>query len=468
VADLVSLLTNAGKSLSGATGAVQTVSHNLQNVNTPGYSRQRAVLRATLPADKSNGVFIGRGSELSAVAQTRDRFLEYQIPKMFGDEQRALTKSDSLQAVHTFDPEQPGGVGNAVARFFDSIRTLNQNPSEKVLRDDVVQASRQLAYSFQNASAEIEGARTGIDKKMTGLVDEVNILSAQVAQLNKQIRLARSGGRAEPNDLLDARRGAHDRLSELVGAKPVSDEQGNVSLHLPTGGAFVSGDFASKFVLTPDAGDHDHPALQVTGTSGTRMNVRPGSISGALGGLMSARDETLLAAAQQLDQLAYDFAGSINLVHRSGTDLMGQNGVDLFQVPFEAKGAARAFTLDPSVEADSRLLATKSSGMAGSGDSGITQQLLGLESAKLPGGANPTTSYAAIVAKFGADSRTAKDAADHTKTMRTNIEAMRDSVSGVSVDEELVDMSKAQRAYEAISKVLTTADGMLDTLLKLR
>ena len=145
MADLVSLLTNAGRSLSGATGAVQTASHNLQNVNTPGYSRQRAILRATLPADQTNGVFIGRGSELAAVTQVRDRYLEHQIPKMFGDEQYALTKSDTLQGIHTFDPEQPVGVGNAIARFFDSLRTLNQNPSEQVLRDDAVQAGRQLA-----------------------------------------------------------------------------------------------------------------------------------------------------------------------------------------------------------------------------------------------------------------------------------------------------------------------------------
>jgi flagellar hook-associated protein 1 FlgK len=289
-----------------------------------------------------------------------------------------------------------------------------------------------------------------------------------VAQLNKQIRVARAGGRAEPNDLLDVRQTAQDRLAELVGAKSVSDEQGNVSLHLQTGGAFVAGDEASRFALTPDAGDYDHPTLQVAGTSGTKMNVRPGSISGALGGLLSARDETVLGAARSLDQLAYDFAGSVNLVHRSGTDLLGQNGADLFLVPTSAPGAARAFTLDTHVESNSSLLATKSSGMAGSGDSSITQQLLGLENAKLAGGSNPTTSYASIVARFGVESRTAKDAADHTKAMRINIEAMRDSVTGVSVDEELVDMSKAQRAYEAISKVMTTADSMLDTLLKLR
>jgi len=241
-----------------------------------------------------------------------------------------------------------------------------------------------------------------------------------------------------------------------------------VSMHLLTGGAFVAGDVASTFVVTPDPGDYQHLIVKLAGTSGTQINVRPGSVSGALGGLLSARDETLLGAEKGLDQLAFDFAGSVNLVHRGGTDLLGQAGVDLFQVTPEPLGAARAFTLDPDVEADSRLLATKSSGMAGSGDSSVTQQLLGLESTKLPGGANPTTSYAGVVARFGAEARTATDAADHTKTLRFSIEGMRDSVSGVSVDEELVEMSKAQRAYEAISKVMTTADSMLDTLLKLR
>ena len=465
--DLISLLSNSSRSLSGATGALQTASHNLQNVNTPGYARQRAVLRASTPADLGSKVWIGRGSELSAVQQTRDRLLEAQIPRSYSSEAFHTARSETLQGFHGFDPEQAAGVGNALAGLFDSLRLLSQNAGERALRDGVVSAAKQLSIAFQNAASDIEATRTGIDQKLSAGIEEANRLTSQVAALNKQIRLARKAGAGEPNDLLDARQKAQDRLAELVGARPVPDRDGNVSLALESGGPLVTGDVPLSFRTSPDADKYGHASVFLVSANGSRQDMRAGALSGELGGLLSARDSTLAASQERLDELAGGIADRFNELQAAGTDMDGLEGGPLFEVG-SGPGIARRIKVSDAIAADSQLLATRGLGL-GAGDSSIVLRMIGVEQEKLlTTGDTPTSSYAHIVSRFGADSRSASDSAKHNSTMRNHLESMRESVIGVSIDEELIEMNKTQRAYDAISKVLSTADSMLDTLLKLR
>lgn len=465
--DLLSILSNASQSLSATQGAATTAAHNIQNVNTPGYARQIATLETSLPGELYNGVYVGNGTRLASVTQARDRFLEAQVPYTFGQASFSKAKAGALNNVRVFDPDLPGGVGDALSKFFDSLRTLSQNPSNRALRDGTVNAAKSLEISIQRASRDLDSARTSLDSQVAGHVDEINRLSGQVASLNKQINLSRLTSGAEPNDMLDARQKAQDRLAELTGATPVRDAAGNVTLTLPRGGALVAGEQAGKLVTKANVDDLGHLQVLIQASDSSTPSTLPdGAISGELGGLLSARDGTLKTAGTKLDDLAAQFTTSMNAAHTAGVTPGGAAGGALFSVSPTGpgnRGAATTFALSIT---DSSLLATAKTG-GGVGDNRGVQGLVALADTALASGSTPINAYAELTGAFGSETQAAAAAAEHDTTLRDHLEQMRDSVIGVSIDEEMVAMTKAQRAYEAISRVINTSNSMLDTLLKL-
>ncbi len=465
--DLITLLSNASQSLLAARGAANTAANNIQNVNTPGYSRQRAVIQAAMPEEIVGGIVMGRGSRIAAVTQARDRFLESQVPATFGQEAHSKTLTTTLESVTQFDPARPGGVGNSISGFFDSLRILSQNSGDRALRDGAVNSAKALQASFQRASADIYTSRAALDQQVVGTVTEANALAVQVAELNKKIQMARQTANAEPNTLLDQRQKAQDRMAELVGARPSFDNRGNLTLTLPSGGALVAGELAATLVTKPNGSDHGHLQVLLRDSGGHAMALPKSAISGELGGQLEARDVTMKSAAEKLDLLAYEFAQAVNAAHATGVDLSGNAGGDLFDVGATADGAASRIKVTDAIAADSTQLATRDAA-AGVGDNTTVRAMLALETVSLASGFPAGEAYANLVSDFGAATKAARAAADHDGALRTHLESMREAASGVSIDEELIEMQKAQRAYEAISKVIQTGDQMLDTLLKLR
>ncbi len=461
MADLFRILSTGASSLAAQSAAAATAAHNLQNVNTPGYARQRVTLATSLPAEQSDGSYIGRGVVLSNVSQVRDRFLEAQIPAAFGNSAGSSATADVLGAVQVLDPEGTGGLGDALSGFYSALSELSQNPSEPGLRQAAVSAASSLALSFQGTRRSLEGARTGVDQRLASDVSEANDLASQVASLNRQIRAARASGTGEPNDLLDTRQSAVDRLAELTGAMPVPTSEGDVSLFMPGGAALVTSLESSSLSAAADPANGGHLALQVT-IGGARAPVTPG---GEMGGLLAARDGALRAAVDAVDTLAWDLAGAVNAVHQAGVDLGGTGGQPLFTVA-SAAGAASQIAVNAAIRADPTLLATRTTG--GAGDASNVLAMLETAEAALSGGLDAAGTLSQITGAFGTASRSAEATSDADAALKTHLTTMRESASGVSTDEELIEMQKAQRAYEAIARVITTTSSMFDTLLQIK
>jgi flagellar hook-associated protein 1 FlgK len=466
--DLLAILSNGAASLSAQRAAAAVASHNLQNANTPGYARQRANLEAVVPADFVGGGFIGRGVRLASVTQARDRFLEAQVPGSLGSASRSAAEADALEGVSALDPQSPGNLAEALSGFYASLRGLSQNAGNAQLRQAAVSSAKALTLAFRRTATSLEQARTGLDAQLRGQAGEVNQLAVQVAKLNGDIRAARASG-AEPNDLLDSRQSALDRLAELVGAVPVADANGDVNVTLGGGASIVTGSLAGSLKLEADAANGGHLAVRVNlPGSSSAAALAPAALGGAMGGALDARDDTLATAASRVDQLAFDVAGATNAVHRAGYGLDGATGRDLFDAGGAAAGAASRMAVSPAVAADPRALAAASSAAALPGDASALQALVATESQALSGGLDATSALSDLTSQFGAASQRARAAADQDGALRDHLQSMRTSVSGVSIDEELIEMQKAQRAYEAIAKVIQTSSDMLGTLMNLR
>lgn len=468
MADLLSILSSSAASLAAQRAAAAIASHNLQNANTPGYARQRAVIAATLPAQQAGGAWIGRGASLAQVTQARDRFLEQQLPAALGQAARSAAASSVLEAVQVLDPEAEGGPGDALGGLHAALTQLSQAPSDPGLRQAAVAAARTLALSLNRARQGLEDARAGADARIAGDLSEANDLAAQVAALNREIRAARAAGAGEPNDLLDARQRAADRLSALTGAAPAATSEGDLSLLLPGGAPLVAGLQASTLLPRPGPDGHLAVGLAIGGVS---ADVAPG---GELGGLLDASAGPLKDAVTALDQLAWAVGNQLNAAHRAGYGLDGSTGLDLLDVGTTPAGAARRIAVAAAVAADPARLATATA--AGQpGDGGNVLALLATSTARIAtgqgadllAGLDATGALSRITGAFGAAARGLAATAAQDAGLADHLAGLRESATGVSVDEELLEMEKAQRAYQAISKVIQATSEMFDTLLKL-
>lgn len=467
MADLLAILNQGANGLAAHRAAAQTAAHNIQNVNTEGYSRQRVELEAMPPEYLRTNAYAGMGVTVGAITQARDAFLERQIPASMSATSQYNAESQTLRSVVALNPETPGGISDAMNSFYADLRALGQNPSQPGLRAAVVGSARNLAHSFNRAAEGISDAQSGIDARIAADVQEANDLGARVAALNGQIVKSRSAGGA-PNDLLDERRQASDRLSALLGATPIADSEGNINMALPGGMVFVSSQNAATLSTAPDPAKPGSLAVQVTKVgSNTAQLIANGSLGGAVRGYLDARDVTLQGSRDSLDALAFDFAQTLNTQHQAGFDGNGNPGAALFAVGALPAGTAATISVDAALAADSRLFAASSSAAGVPGDSSNVLALVATERTALSGGNTPAASLASIIATFGSRSRESSARADQESAIAANLQNLRESVAGVSLDEEMIAMTKAQRAFDAVSKVIQTADSMLDTLMKL-
>ncbi|HJX64467.1 MAG TPA: flagellar hook-associated protein FlgK [Polyangia bacterium] len=467
--DLISLLNNTANGLSAIQAKAATTSNNIANANTPGYARQQANLaEATPSALAGNRGYIGGGVFLVNVTQTRDQFVESQLPTAFSQSSGSTAQSDALASVSVFNNGVDGNLSDAMSAFYSSLTALAQNPGDTSLRQSSVQSAAWLVSSFNRTSVAVEQARSGIDASITSTVQQVNSTLAQVAQLNRRISVIEASG-GQPNDLLDQRHNLMDQAAQLIGANQVPDAYGNISLVLPGGTTLVSSSVAATLTVQGNATNKGHTDLVFTPADGSAPFVlKQAELGGQIGGLLSARDGALGTASTDLDNLAFSFAKTINGQNQAGYDLNGNRGGDVFTVGAISANAAATITLDSALAGDPSLLAAAGATASGPGDATNLAAMVATQSAPLSNGLDVQKGMAKIVSDFGTAAADSQNAATFQKSMLQNLQDSRSSISGVSLDDEMVGLLQAQHAYQALAKVITTAGDMLDTLMQLK
>ncbi|MGB8296923.1 MAG: flagellar hook-associated protein FlgK, partial [Polyangia bacterium] len=284
--DLISLLNNTANGLSAIQAKAATTSNNIANANTPGYAQQQANLaEATSSALGGNRGYIGGGVYLLNVTQTRDQFVESQLPTAFSQSSSSTAQSDALASVSVFNNGVDGDLSDAMSSFYSSLTALAQNAGDTSLRQSVVQSANWLVSSFNRTSAAVEQARSGIDASVTSAVETVNSTLAQVADLNRRISVIEASG-GQPNDLLDQRHNLMDQAAQLIGATQVPDAYGNISLVLPGGTTLVSTSTAATLTVQADATNNGHTDLVFTPADGsTPVVLKQSELGGQIGGL---------------------------------------------------------------------------------------------------------------------------------------------------------------------------------------
>jgi flagellar hook-associated protein 1 FlgK len=259
-----------------------------------------------------------------------------------------------------------------------------------------------------------------------------------------------------------------DKAAQLIGARQVPDAYGNISLVLPGGTTVVSQSLAATITLQGNNANKGHIDLVFTPVDGSApVVIKQSELGGQIGGLLSARDGALGTASSDLDTLAFEFAKAVNAQNQAGSDLNGNPGGDVFAVGTTSASAATNIAIDPALASNPSLLAAAGPAPSGSGDATNLQALIATQNTVLPSGLDVQKGMAKIVSDFGTAAADAQNAAAFDGSMLTSLQNTRNSVSGVSLDDEMVGLMQAQHAYQSLAKVITTTQAMLDTLMQL-
>lgn len=449
MADLLSTMSLGARALQAHRTAAATASHNLENASTAGYARQRTVLTTNEAEAITPAGFVGTGTRVSTISQARDRFVEARMPQLLGSASASSQRATSLASVTAFDPDGGVDLGGGVAAFFSSMRELSTRPLDSGTRRAAIATASTFANSLNRAADDVENARRAIDDDLQARVPDAQRALDNVARLNREIKIAAAQGGGPPNDLLDERLRAVDAAVQATGAVVIPNGDGDVGLALRGGQNLVSGDRAAKLTAGQDS----------TGRTVLRLNgsdVDNKAWSGAFGGAFAARDDDLGATAASLDAAAVAFKDAINTAHAAGFAKDGSTGRDLFTAT-----GARDLAVDAAIKGNPDLLAV-SADATRPGDTGALTQILSVETSL-----NPARSLSDVVANFGAAANAALGEASADDALLAHGVSLRESVSGVSVDEELVELQRSERAFQAASKVINTANDMLETVLGL-
>ena len=472
---LFGTLSLANRSLQTQRNGTEVAGHNLANVNTAGYARQRVAIETSLTIPSDMGPQ-GTGADAVGIYQLRDALLDRQIVSetsvrgayesrqqalQFG--QAALGQQIDRQATGAEGAAAASGVGgqHGIAEYlsdmFNAMQSLSANPTSVSERQALVTNAQSLATQFNQVSAQLDDLRDSLSDSLESDVEQANIALKDIAKLNEQIIAAELGTTAKANDLRDVRQKRIEELAELVRVETTANTNGSIDIAVD-GVTLVSGPNVEDTLETYDAGGGQF--LVRTSTGGTSLNLAGGSMQGTI----DARDSDLLNLQTDLNTLAGTLISEINAVHAGGYGLGGTTGAAFFTGTDASDIAVNtALADDPTL--------VQASGVSGAvGDNSVIVRMAQLADQTNAGLNGETFSefYGQAVTALGQALNGTNTQLANQEIVESMLQRQRDSVSGVSLDEEMTDLIKFQRGFEASAKLITTIDEMLETVINLK
>ena len=446
---LSSLLSIARTALLTHKRAMEVTAHNVANAQTPGYSRQRLQLHTLEPVRTPEGL-IGRGVTAETVSRSRDQFYDAAFRRENGSFSRASTLRDGLSQVEDAIGE-PSDVGLSASldRMFHAFSDLANDPSSPAGRDQVVRAGDRLAKQLNQLDLRLATASSDAYSRLQGQTQQANELLKRIADLNRNI-LA-SGGDAAV-DLQDSRDNAIDALSELMTVNVFRHDDGTVSV-VGDGASLVDRVNATTLSLTGSGS-----AIALVDAGGATL----GSVGGSMGGALEFIDRSVPGIKAQLDQLASSLVAQVNAVHRRGYTAAGATNTDFFD---PSRITAGAIKLTDAILNSSAAVAAGGTNLTGDGTVALQLSQLGSTTVAALGGRTFRDYFSGLAAGVGQSVQGASADADVQQSLVDQADQRRTAVSGVSVDEEMVNLMSQQQAYGAAAKIITIAEEMMKVLL---
>ena len=463
------------RALAAQRQGVEVAGHNLANVNNTAYARQRVAIASTAAQDGFTDP-VGTGVEVVEIRQIRDRILDGQVVVEGGVSGSLQAQQDALKLAQSLlgqsiDRGNSGAGGASAADgvgggqqlaaglgdFFNAFASLAAQPASIPEREITLRKAVALAAQFPALDKRLSGLGGQLDESLDQDLKSANALLSDIARLNGRITRAEAASGGMANDLRDQRQAKMETLSGLVGFDAVQASDGSVGI-VVGGVPLVSGDLREKTLET------------FTDASGRRMIRASGTTdalsitSGRVHGTLDARDGGLQRLRDGIDDLAASLIAKVNGLHSAGFALDGSTGRDFFLGTSAADIRVNQALLDDPTTLQA------AGGPLARGDNRVALALsrLGNEAIPALGGQTLAGAYNRTVGLLGDELSGVNQRLADQKVVFDLLKGQRDSVSGVSIDEEMADLTRFQRGYQASAKLIATIDEMMDTTLDLK
>jgi flagellar hook-associated protein 1 len=437
--------------------SMEVTSSNIANASTPGYVRQRAVLAAKSPGEIAENA-TQSGVEVTTIERLYDRFIEFQMvgqSSQVGDASIRKETFDRIEAI--FNETDGGGLNDMMNQFWSAWEDLSANPTGQVERTALANAAGNLATMFREYAGELYSVQTDLNAQIDATVTQLNGYLSDLADLNDKIIEGVSGG-VNVNNLLDQRSELLKKTAGLIDIQYVEETGGAVNVLTVDGRALVQGNSSWQLAVQNNgAGLYnvvyaDNPTVPINDAIG----------GGKLSGMLGMRDTTVAGYLAELDDLAETLVNAVNAQHVSGYDNYRNVGGSFFE-PLGITGARGMQVAAAILDDPNRIAAAVT--LSADGDN--ARAISGIKDQALMSGSLSTLGdfYAALVGQIGQDVAEAQRTATHETSVMTQMTNAQEQRSGVSTDEEMMNLIKFQMGYAAAAKLAGAADELLQTLL---
>jgi len=435
--------------------AINTTGQNIANANTEGYSRKTALFTPSISFSKD--LFnLGSGVNIQEIQRTRDIFIDNQLS--FQKQGLSYWKTmDSKHAIleQIFEEPAESGLSSIMNKFFESWYELANNPENSSIRDNVIYKGAALAKKFNFLNERLTNLHNEITDEISQSIDDFNSYSSQIAEINRKLAYVskKSGGHSS---LLDERDNLLAKMNEIADINSRENEFGQVNLII-NGKVFLQ----KTHYIAIDSSKIDSDLSHIYWVDGSQSDQAKG---GKLGALIELREDIIPANINKLDELAAGIVNTVNSVHKAGFGLDGSTGVNFFA---ESGLDAYSIKVNPELFTNNQKVAASADGEAGSGSNALT--LAKLQDDFVMSGNTLTFMdfYANMVSTEGMLKNQAATFMEGQELFVNSLQTYQQSISGVSIDEEMTNLIKFQRGYQAAARLITLADELTETIINM-
>lgn len=472
MAGLYGSLNIGEQSLYATRQGVDTTSHNIANANTEGYSRQRINVRARDPLFY-HGVLQGSGAYVKDITRSHNQFIEKQINRAQQLKGESTGRFEALKGFEPiFSPELVSGVSDEVTNFFNTLGDLSTNPEDMAIRSATREAGRNLAVALQRVDRDLNQRRTDLNDIVKQECSEINGRLHGIARLNQQIQEIEVTPGAFANDLRDQRDLLLRQVTDKLEVNYYEDEFGNFCIRGPDDIVMVDRNIVTELQTIANGNNDGLLDVIAVDPGGHQRNITRKMDGGSLKGTIDVRDNVALDLINKNNEIASRMTNSFNAIHQTGfgiKDFQESMGRNFFKPVTDERHAARDFDISDEVAESIEGISIASTPLA-LGDNVVGNQLLNLKDTKLfeNGKTDFTEYYSEMVGGLGIEINRTGHLKEANDVVVADLHAQREAVSGVSLDEEAINLMKWQSNFTASSKVIKTVDDMLETVLGMK
>lgn len=462
------------RAMMNSQSALHTISHNIANKNTEGYSRQKTETFTNFPYGAGK-LRIGSGARAASIQRVNNPYLERQLANEKSSLGYLQGRAMGLgQLEQVYNEQANEGLNISMAKFFNSFRELSTNPESMAKRLAVKESADLLTRDFSRVSQQLKDVRKDSNSSIAIVINDINSITEEIAALNSQIQKVEIGG-GFANDERDRRDLLVKKLGELTDIKWAEGDDRTITVSLGGNNAILIAGSEAKVleaVPTPAKGskvEGDYDIIYHQHEYAEPLVITELVKGGKLGGLIEVRDGEVQEFQNNIDMMAYEIANRVNDVHAQGYNAYNQTGVTFFNTVDSLEGAAEKMRINATVLGD---VGNIVSGMDPNspGDNRIANMIGELQYTKSlkEGTVSIDEYYNGMIAELGLRTEKANHLAENQDGIVRQLESFRESYSGVNVDEEVANMIEWQKQFDASARIIRTADEMMDTVLNIR